>query len=167
MFDNPNVFLKLFAILVVVALFIYRIQLFSLWKKKKDYRKEAKLNEYLAQNNSNSMNEPIVDHKRREIVPPILHLLKVTKSESNIFLYFSNQGGSIYNIEVKSSETHKASIEPTNKILNKTSGCLRFDTDTPLDRNICFELFYSDDYNPKSMRRYKYFFSDKKIEEIS
>ncbi len=173
MFDNPNAFLKIFAILIIVALFIYRIQLLALiisafdsrGKKKEDYRTDAQVNEYLAQNNSNSLNEPIVDHKRREIVPPIFHLLKVSNADNYISLYFSNRGGNIYNVSVKSSETQKASIEPNDKILNKTSGCIKFSTDNDHDKDISFELFYSDDFNPISMRRYKYFFADKKIEE--
>lgn len=173
MFDNPNAFLKIFAILIVIALFIYRIQLLALiisafdsrGKKKEDYRMDAQVNEYLSQNNAMSMNKLSVDHKRREIVPPIFHLLKVSNTDNYISLYFSNRGGNIYNVSVKSSETQKASIEPNDKILNKTSGCIKFSTDNYHDKDISFELYYSDDVNPIRMKRYKYFCADKKIAE--
>jgi len=170
MFENPYVFLKIFSILLIIALFIYRIQLFALIRargKKKQYsQREIKVDEFLSQHDLNKINELGIENKYKEIVPPIFHILKVTSDENYLSLYFSNRGGNIFNIEVKSSEVSSISIEPTDKILNNESGCIKF-VSIDHTKDISFELFYSDDFNPIRKNKFKYFFADKKIAQTN
>lgn len=170
MFENPSAFLKIFSILLIIALFIYRIQLFALirerGKKKGNSRRNVKVDEFLSQHDLNLINELGIKNRYKEIVPPIFHILKVTSAENYLSLYFSNRGGNIFNIEVKSSEVSSISIEPQVQILNKETGCIKIFT-YDHNKDISFELFYSDDFTPIRKNKFKYLFANKKITQTN
>ncbi len=174
MIDNPFNIVRIIGILTVGAYLIYRFQLFSLikstffsrGKNKMDDDISAKVEHYLSIHDSVLADENEISSEPVSAEPPRFHILKVLKNENLITVYFANQGGDIFNIEVQSSDIPIITIEPAEKILNKDSGDLKFYIDDNVSDKISFELIYSDKLSNKMTKKYLFSIEDQKLEEI-
>jgi len=174
MFDTPFSFVRIIGIIVVAAYIIYRFQLFSLIKLTFFYKGRNKLDDdiaskvehYLSIHDSVLADENEISSEPVSAEPPRFHILKAIINDNLINLYFINQGGDIFNIEVQSSNIPIITIEPAEKILNKDNGDLKFYIDDNVSDKISFELIYSDKLSNKMTKKYLFSIEDQKLEEI-
>ncbi|VAX21618.1 Acetate kinase [hydrothermal vent metagenome] len=174
MFDNPISFVKLIGAFTVGAYLIYRFQLFTLIKSTFFNRGKNKLGDdiaskvehYLSIHDSVLIDENETSSEPIFAEPPRFHILKAIKNDDLITLYFVNQGGDIFNIEVQSSDIPIITIEPAEKILNKESGDLKFYIDDNVNDKISFELIYFDKLKNKATKKYLFSIEDGRLEEI-
>jgi len=174
MIDNPFNIVRIIGLLTVGAYLVYRFQLFSLIKSTFFNRGENKSNDdiaskvehYLSIHDSVLANENEMSSEPIFAEAPRLHILKAIMNDNLITLYFVNQGGDIFNIEVQSSDIPIITIEPAEKILNEESGDLKFYMNDNVNDKISFELIYKDKLNNKVTKEYSYSIMEEKLTEV-
>ncbi|MCB0732347.1 MAG: hypothetical protein KDC88_15085 [Ignavibacteriae bacterium] len=173
MFDNPYLFIKIVVILTGLAFLIFRFQLlneiisgYRKWKKKKnEIELNSKVEDYISEYKSNKIqndNEAFIQNFAK---PINLHLLRVVESDGNSIIYFSNTGGNVYNVKIKSSSVEKINIEPYESINQGSSGFIKIYNTNSLKNDILFEIFYLDEIKNKNSRKYLFSISDKQLHE--
>ena len=173
--DPPTWILNFIWIAAALVFVIYRFQagssIFdSLFKKRRnDEEKELedKVSNYLEKHRTILSDEDKAALERYAAVPPKLHLLKVVKTDEQFLLYFYNEGGEVFNLEIKSNDIPSIEIEPHEKLSNKESGYIKVHNDIANYNAIKFKLNYLDQRKEKATKKYKYYVSDERLEEVS
>lgn len=171
MFNNPSFIVKTISTLIGIAIFVFLltivISVFNNWKKRKSNSElNSKTKDYLKQHISNTENEYTGSYNYKIVGHPKLHLLRTVELDNYTSVYFSNNGSTIFNIDIDSTDVSSISIEPKDKIPNKSSGCIKFSTNNTTNNKIIFILSYSDERMNRTNKKFLFSVIDKKIEEI-
>jgi hypothetical protein len=173
MFDSPYSFLKIFGILIGIALFFYYFQAvmttiagFFDWIKRKKKYEADKLKYSQLPNKS----DEIVNKKGNltQKIPESVnfHLLKLVNSKDNGEIHFSITGGAISNIEIGSEDLSPIIIDPKTFIANNSSGHIYFAKNNPMIDKITFWVNFDDAQMIRHSNIYLVSLTEEKLQEL-
>ena len=173
MFDSPYSFLKIFGILIGIALFFYYFQAvmtaitgFIDWIKRKEKYEADKLKYSQLPNKSDEIvnKKDNLNQKFPESIN--FHLLKLVNSKDNGEIHFSITGGAISNIEIGSNDLSPIIIEPKTFIANNSSGHIYFAKNNPMIDKVTFWIHFDDAQMIRHSNIYLVSLSEEKLQEL-
>jgi len=166
-FITVSVISNLIGLVLAVFVLIIAISYYNKRKMEKmDSELESKVDSYLKQHISNTESEYDDSYDYKIVGHPKLHLLRMVELDNHTVVYFLNNGSNIFNVKIDSPDVSDISIEPKNKILNKSTGCIKFSTNKIGNNEITFLLDYSDGRMNRISKKYLLSTLEKGIKEI-